>query len=101
MTSSLTLLCGPANSGKVRTILDRFRRDSATSGAWLVVPTRSDVARAKRELANLGVLVGGSVGTFHNLVREIAAETQIEAIQLADVVEIGRVINSLRSRFPA
>ena len=44
----LTLLLGPANCGKVATLLDRFA-DAVDAGAapTLVVPTRPDVESGK------------------------------------------------------
>ena len=68
----LSLVVGPAHAGKVALLLDRFvgvlDRDP-----WLIVPTRVDVDRVERELADrCGALLAGSVGTFDTLFAHLA-----------------------------
>jgi hypothetical protein len=45
----LTLLAGPANAGKVSLLLERYL-DALPRDPVLIVPNRSDVERAEREL---------------------------------------------------
>ncbi len=53
---AITLITGPANAGKARTVLDAVRRDAARGMApLLVVPTRADVERYRGELADAGL----------------------------------------------
>jgi ATP-dependent helicase/DNAse subunit B len=69
----LTLLLGPANCGKVATLLDRFA-DQVDAGAapTLVVPTRPDVELAERDLlARRPALLGGATGTFDDLFERV------------------------------
>ena len=68
----LTLLAGPANAGKVETLLERYlavlERDPV-----LIVPNRSDVERVERDLLRRSpALLGGSIGTFDDLFERIA-----------------------------
>lgn len=70
----LTLLCGPANSGKVRLVVDRFL-DACHErrGAWLVVPTGGDIVRARNEVARREpMLAGARIGTFSHLLEELS-----------------------------
>lgn len=99
----LLLLCGPANSGKVRAILDEFvhacRRDG---GAWLVVPTLGDVRRAREELAaRERVLLGGRIGTFHHLVREFARGPEDEVEAAVETVVVRWLLEGSRVLAPA
>src|SRR5438876_11744930 len=71
---ALTLLAGPASSGKVAALLERYlhllERDPV-----LIVPNRSDVDRIERDLLRRSpALLGGSIGTFDDLFRELARE---------------------------
>jgi len=69
---SLTLLVGPANSGKVTRLLERYL-DALDREPVLIVPNRSDVDRVERELlARKPVLLGGWIGTFDGLFERIA-----------------------------
>jgi len=68
----LSLVAGPANAGKVALLLERYlaRLDDEP---FLIVPNRSDVERAERDLlARAGCLLGGSIGTFDDLFERIA-----------------------------
>src|SRR5205807_3360578 len=65
----LTLLLGPANCGKVATLLDRFA-EQVDGGAspTLIVPTRPDVELAERDLLERrAAVMGGMIGTFDDL----------------------------------
>ncbi|HEY7538460.1 MAG TPA: hypothetical protein VH721_10750, partial [Gaiellaceae bacterium] len=69
----LSLLAGPANAGKVAFLLDRYlaRLDDEP---FLIVPNRPDVDRVERDLLRrTGCLVGGTIGTFDDLVARIVA----------------------------
>jgi len=69
----LTLVTGPANAGKLRRLLDGYV-EALPAEPVLIVPTRPDVELVERELvARCGALLGGSVGTFDDLFRRIAA----------------------------
>ncbi|MGN6169670.1 MAG: PD-(D/E)XK nuclease family protein, partial [Solirubrobacteraceae bacterium] len=67
----LKLVLGPANSAKAGEVLGSCAA-AARRGPVLVVPTRQDVERYSRELAERGAVVGCSVVTFAGLMREIA-----------------------------
>ena len=65
----LTIVCGPANCGKVALLVQRFL-DAVDGGQnpFLVVPNRSDAELVERELLRRrGAVLGGSVGTFDDL----------------------------------
>jgi len=63
----LTLLAGPANSGKVATLLDRYLA-SIDKDPMLIVPNRPDVDRIERDLLERSpALLGGSIGTSGDL----------------------------------
>src|SRR5438876_2103101 len=69
---ALTLLAGPASSGKVAALLERYlhllERDPV-----LIVPNRSDVDRIERDLLRRSpALMGGSIGTFDDVFRQLA-----------------------------
>jgi ATP-dependent helicase/DNAse subunit B len=67
----LTLLAGPANAGKVALLLDRYL-DALPRDPVLIVPNRSDVERNERRLLErCGALVGGTIGTFDDLFRDL------------------------------
>src|ERR671930_1567649 len=68
----LALLVGPANAGKVARLLDRYL-ENLHRDPVLVVPNRPDRARVERELlVRSPALLGGTIGTFDDLFREIA-----------------------------
>jgi len=66
---ALTIVCGPANCGKVALLVQRFLE--AVDGGqdpFLVVPNRSDAELVERELLRRrGAVLGGAVGTFDDL----------------------------------
>ena len=71
---ALTLLAGPANAGKVALLLERYLAELAQE-PFLIVPNRSDVDRVERELlASCGALLGGEIGTFDDLFRQLARD---------------------------
>ena len=73
----LRLIAGPANAGKVELLLGRYLDvlDSREGPEpVLIVPNRADVDRVERELlARRRALLGGSIGTFDDLFRRLAA----------------------------
>jgi ATP-dependent helicase/nuclease subunit B len=69
---ALSLVVGPANAGKVALLLERYAA-AIDRDPYLIVPNRSDVERAERDLvARVGGLVGGSIGTFDDLFGRLA-----------------------------
>ena len=69
---SLSLVVGPAHSGKVGTLLDRFVA-ALDRDPWLIVPQRSDVERVERELLERqGGLLAGTIGTFDTVFDRLA-----------------------------
>lgn len=82
----LSLVLGPAHTGKVALLLDRFL-EALDRDPWLLVPNRRDVERVERDLLRRrGALLAGRVGTFDDLfehlargsdeLRAVASETQ-------------------------
>jgi ATP-dependent helicase/nuclease subunit B len=70
----LTLLAGPANAGKVELLLERYL-DALEREPVLIVPNRSDVERAERDLLRRRpALLGGSIGTFDDVFERIARD---------------------------
>src|SRR4051794_7513087 len=68
----LTLLAGPANSGKVTRLLERYL-DVLEREPVLIVPNRSDVDRVERDLlAQRPALLGGTITTFDGLFDRLA-----------------------------
>ncbi|HEX2303243.1 MAG TPA: hypothetical protein VHH57_06435, partial [Gaiella sp.] len=68
----LSLVVGPAHAGKIELLLDRFV-DAIELDPWLIVPNRSDVEQAERELVErCGGLLAGVVGTFDTLFEALA-----------------------------
>ena len=69
----LSLVIGPAHAGKVARLLERYL-DALEDDPWLVVPNRADVERVERDLLERRRgLLGGRIGTFDDLFRQIAA----------------------------
>src|SRR5215208_1240786 len=69
----LGLVLGPAKAGKIAHLLDGYlavlERDPV-----LIVPNRADVDRIERDLLRrVGALLAGSIVTFDDLFRELAA----------------------------
>ena len=70
----LSLVVGPAHSGKVALLLERFL-EAIDADPWLVVPTRGDIARVEKDLLRRSpALLAGRIGTFDDLFAEIAGQ---------------------------
>ena len=68
----LSLVLGPAHTGKVALLLDRFL-ESLDRDPWLIVPNRADVERVERDLLRRrGALLAGRIGTFDDLFEHLA-----------------------------
>ena len=68
----LSLIAGPANAGKVETLLDRYLA-ALEREPVLIVPNRSDVERVERELLERRpALLNGSIGTFDDVFERVA-----------------------------
>lgn len=68
----LSLVVGPAHTGKVELLLDRFVA-ALERDPWLIVPNRSDVERVEHELVELcGGLLAGTIATFDALFEALA-----------------------------
>jgi hypothetical protein len=81
---AIVLITGPANAGKARVVLDAVRAGAAHGEEpWLVVPTRRDVERYRRELAESGLVMGVCVERFHGLLAEVARRAGVREPQLS------------------
>jgi ATP-dependent helicase/DNAse subunit B len=68
---ALALLVGPANAGKVASLLDRYV-SALDRDPYLVVPNRGEIERIERELlTRTQALLGGAIGTFDDLADRI------------------------------
>src|SRR5215210_7340239 len=68
----LGLVLGPAKAGKIAHLLDGYLA-ALDRDPVLIVPNRADVDRVERDLLRrVGALLGGSIGTFDDLFRELA-----------------------------
>jgi ATP-dependent helicase/DNAse subunit B len=92
----LTLLTGPANSAKARSVLDGVRA-SLEREPLLVVPTSEDVVRYRRELAEDGLVLGARVATFADLLREIARRAGTHGRPLSELAR-ERVVGAVVGR---
>lgn len=96
----LALLVGPANAGKVASLLDRYLA-CIDREPFLVVPNRGEIERIERDLLRRSpVLLGGSIGTFDDLFERIAGGSAAarpllsrleRTLLLADVVSRARL----------
>jgi len=69
----ITLITGPANAGKARTVIDALRRHVARGQQpLLVVPTGADADIYRRELAEGGPVCGTRTVLFAGLIDQIA-----------------------------
>jgi ATP-dependent helicase/DNAse subunit B len=69
----ITLITGPANAGKAREALSAMRGHLAHGvQPLLIVPTRADVERYRRELALEGAVLGTQVERFEGLIGEVS-----------------------------
>jgi ATP-dependent helicase/nuclease subunit B len=99
----LRLIAGPANAGKVELLLDRYLAAlDSPDGAEpvLIVPNVADVNRVELELlARSPALLGGSIGTFDDLFRRLAAGSTDARRQLGRVEQallVRRVVNGAK-----
>ena len=99
----LRLIAGPANAGKVELLLDRYLAalDSPDGvEPVLIVPNVADVNRVELELlARSPALLGGSIGTFDDLFRRLAAGSTDARRQLGRVEQallVRRVVNGAK-----
>jgi hypothetical protein len=87
----IVLVTGPANSGKAGVVLDALRAHHARGGEpLLVVPTRADVDRYRRELVGAGLVLGARVERFEGLLAEI-----VRRAGRADRSRLGRPLSRL------
>src|SRR5919201_4357105 len=97
---ALTVITGPANAGKVALLLERYLA-ALDREPILIVPNRSDVERAERDLLELRpVLLGGTIGTFDDVFRRIAyvgGETRPVAGDAQRALVVRRAIGSVRA----
>ncbi len=83
---SITLVTGPANSGKAQVVMDAVRRHLAHGAEpMLVVPTRTDAEYYLRELAGAEAAVGVRVGVFSDLVEELVRRAGIREPLLGEL----------------
>jgi ATP-dependent helicase/DNAse subunit B len=88
----ITLITGPANAGKAREVLGAVRGHMAHGEEpLLVVPTRADVERYRRELALEGAVLGARVERFEGLIGEIVRRAGVSEPVLGRVAR-GRVL---------
>jgi ATP-dependent helicase/nuclease subunit B len=97
----LRLIAGPANAGKVGLLLDRYlvALESADGlEPLLIVPNRADVDRVQLELlTRRPALLGGSIGTFEDVFRDLAGGSTDRRPRLGRVEEtllVRRVVAS-------
>ena len=70
---SLSLLAGPANAGKVALLLERYLA-CLDQDPFLIVPNVADIDRVEHDLLRRsGCLFAGTIGTFDDLFKRIAA----------------------------
>jgi PD-(D/E)XK nuclease superfamily len=97
----LTLITGPANAGKVALLLRRYL-DALPREPVLIVPNRSDVEQAERDLLDVQpALLGGTIGTFDDLFRGLAkggGGTRPVASDTQQVLIARRAVASVRAR---
>ena len=75
---SITLVTGPANSGKAQVVMEAVRRHLAQGAEpMLVVPTRTDAEYYLRELAGSEAAVGVRVCVFSDLVEELVSRAGV------------------------
>ncbi len=69
---ALALVVGPAKAGKIARLLAGYL-EAIERDPLLIVPNAADVERVQRDLLRrTGALLGGSIGTFDDLFRELA-----------------------------
>ncbi|HWX98179.1 MAG TPA: PD-(D/E)XK nuclease family protein [Solirubrobacteraceae bacterium] len=94
----ITLVTGPANSGKAQVLMDAVRRHLAHGEEpLLVVPTRADAEHYLRELAGGQTAMGVRVERFAGLIAEAVRRARIDDTILAGLAR-ERVLAALASR---
>jgi ATP-dependent helicase/DNAse subunit B len=97
----LTLITGPANAGKVALLLRRYV-EALPQEPVLIVPNRSDVEQAERDLLRVQpALLGGTIGTFGDVFRTIAkggGATRRAASETQQILIARRAVASVRAR---
>jgi ATP-dependent helicase/DNAse subunit B len=94
----ITLVTGPANSGKARVVMDAVRRHLAHGEEpLLVVPTRADAEHYLRELAGERAAMGVRVERFAGLIGEAARRGGVSEPVLGAVAR-DRVLEALALR---
>src|SRR2546421_5616148 len=87
----LKLITGPANAGKVALLLRRYL-EALSDEPYLIVPNRSDVERVERDLLELHpALLGGSIGTFDDLFKQIARRSK-DSRRVASETQRGLIV---------
>jgi ATP-dependent helicase/nuclease subunit B len=96
----LRLIAGPANAGKVELLLDRYLdalESTDRPEPLLIVPNVADVDRVQLELLRRRpALLGGSIGTFEDVFRDLARGSIDSRKRLGRVEEallVRRVVN--------
>ncbi|HEY0516767.1 MAG TPA: PD-(D/E)XK nuclease family protein, partial [Solirubrobacteraceae bacterium] len=75
----ITLVTGPANSGKAQVVMDAVRRHLAHGREpLLIVPTATDVEHYLRELAGTEAAMGVRVERFSGLIEELVARAGVD-----------------------
>jgi ATP-dependent helicase/DNAse subunit B len=92
---SITLVTGPANSGKAQVVMEAVRRHLAQGAEpMLVVPTRTDAEHYLRELAGSEAAVGVRVGVFSDLIEELVRRAGVKEPLLGGIAR-DRVLGAL------
>src|SRR5581483_7836070 len=93
----LSLVAGPAHAGKVALLLERYL-ERLDDEPFLIVPNRSDVDRAERDLLRrCGCLLGGAIGTFDDLFLRLVGERRHVATETQRLFVVRRAIEQARS----
>jgi ATP-dependent helicase/DNAse subunit B len=94
----ITLVTGPANSGKAQAVMEAVRRHVAHGDEpLLVVPTRADVEHYLRELAGERAAMGVRVERFAGLIGEAVRRAGVSEPVLGGLAR-ERVLEALASR---
>lgn len=94
----ITLITGPANSGKAELAMDAVRRHMAHGeDPLLVVPTRADADHYLRELAGEGAAMGVRLERFAGLLSEAVRRAGVREPVLAGIAR-ERLLEALAAR---
>ncbi|HWX51666.1 MAG TPA: hypothetical protein VNY34_00145, partial [Solirubrobacteraceae bacterium] len=94
----ITLVTGPANSGKAEVVMDAVRRHLAHGEEpLLIVPTRADVEHYLRELAGGQAAMGVRVERFDDLIGETVRRAGVTESLLGALAR-ERLLEALASR---